>query len=101
MCDQTGLFILCYETQSVTAVYIAETVPLFGSDEYTHTHADTHMDKVNSGRKRGRDKRQEERDDERTVRENDRGRRAVLSCICPLGLLLSSEPCVLNPSFES
>lgn len=46
-------------------------------------------------------KRQEKGDDEKTVRDKDRGRSTVLSCICPLGLLLSSEPCVLNPSFES
>lgn len=85
----------------MTAVYIAKTIPLFGSDEHKRMHADTHTDTVNSRRMRGRDKRQEKRDDERIVRENDRGRSAVLSCICPLGLLLSSEPCVLNPSFES
>ena len=60
-------------------------------------HAETHTNKENSKRMRGRDKRKEKRDDERIVKENDRRRRsAVLSCICPLGLLLSSEPCVLN-----
>lgn len=85
----------------VTAVYIAKIIPVLGRDEHTCTHAETHMDEVNSGRMSGRDKRQEGSGDERIVRENDRGRSAVLSCICPLGLLLSSEPRVLNPSFES
>lgn len=85
----------------MTAVYIATIIPLLGRDEHTCTHAETHMDEVNSGRMSGRDKRQEGSGDERIVRENDRGRSAVLSCICPLGLMLSSEPRVLNPSFES
>ena len=85
----------------VTVVYIAKIIPVLGRYEHTCTHAETHMDEVNSGRISGRDKRQEGSGDERIVRDNDRGRSAVLSCICPLGLLLSSEPRVLNPSFES
>lgn len=35
-------------------MYIAKIIPVLGRDEHTCTHAETHMDEVNSGRMSGR-----------------------------------------------